>query len=70
MSVHVLFQMISEYTGYDNSKDPTNLQFSGCAQRVFALRYHPEYDDIFITGGWDRQLKVGFIVCDNFFNMA
>jgi len=50
--------MVSEYTGYDNTKDPTNLQFSGCAQRVFALKYHPEYDDIFLTGGWDRQLKV------------
>lgn len=51
-------QLISEYTGYDNTKNPTELQFSGCAQRVFALKYHPEYDDIFITGGWDRQLKI------------
>ncbi|XP_053389420.1 uncharacterized protein LOC123562065 [Mercenaria mercenaria] len=51
-------QEIREYTGYDNTKDPTNLQFSGCAQRVFALKFHPEYDDIFITAGWDRQLKI------------
>lgn len=51
-------QLVSEYTGYDNTKDPTDLQFSGCAERVFALKYHPEYDDIFLTGGWDRQIKV------------
>ncbi|KAH3872444.1 uncharacterized protein LOC127868775 isoform X3 [Dreissena polymorpha] len=51
-------QELSEYTGYDNTKDPTEQQFSGCAQRVFALRWHPEHDDVFITGGWDRQLKI------------
>lgn len=51
-------QLVHEYTGYDNTKNPTEQQFSGCAQRVFALKYHPEYDDIFITGGWDRQLKI------------
>ena len=26
--------------------------------RVFALRWHDKYDHIFVTGGWDRQLKV------------
>lgn len=51
-------QLVNEYTGYDNTKDPTNQQFSGCSQRVFSLRFHPEYDDIFVTGGWDRQLKI------------
>lgn len=51
-------QLISEYTGYDNTKDPTDLQFSGCAERVFALKFHPKYDDIFVTGGWDRHLKI------------
>jgi len=61
IKTHVIttLQELSEYTGYDNSKDPTSLQFSGCAMRVFALKWHPEYDDIFITGGWDRHLKVG-----------
>lgn len=51
-------QLVSEYTGYDNTKSPTDQQFSGCSARVFALRFHPLYDDIFITGGWDRQLKI------------
>ncbi|KAL4239912.1 hypothetical protein ACF0H5_000711 [Mactra antiquata] len=51
-------QLVHEYTGYDNTKSPTELQQSGCAMRVFALKYHPEYDDIFVTGGWDRHLKI------------
>lgn len=55
-------QIIHEYTGYDHTKAPDDLQFSGCAQRIFALKFHPEYDDVFITGGWDRQLKVHLIL--------
>lgn len=49
---------IHEFTGYDNTKDPTDWQTSGNAMRVFALRFHPIYDHIFVTGGWDRQLKI------------
>ena len=51
-------QIITEYTGYDSTKDPTDWQASGNAMRVFALRWHDKYDHIFVTGGWDRQLKV------------
>lgn len=51
-------QLVTEYTGYDNAKDPTDWQASGNAMRVFALKYHPKYDDVFVTGGWDRQLKI------------
>lgn len=29
------------------------------SMRVFALKFHSEYDDIFVTGGWDNTLKVG-----------
>ena len=55
-------QVITEYTGYDNTKDPTDWQASGNAMRVFALRWHDKYDHIFVTGGWDRQLKVSEIM--------
>jgi len=51
-------QLVREYTGYDNTKDPTNLKTAGAAGRVFALKFHPEFDDIFVTGGWDKQIKI------------
>lgn len=51
-------QVTTEYTGYDSTKDPTDWQASGNAMRVFALRWHDKYDHIFVTGGWDRQLKI------------
>jgi len=31
---------------------------SGCALRVWAIKYHPEKEDIFVTGGWENHLKV------------
>lgn len=51
-------QLIREYTGYESSKSPVDVQYSGCAHRVFALKFHPEHEDIFITGGWERHLKI------------
>lgn len=52
-------QLVNEYDGYDNSKDPSDMKCLGNTQRVFALKYHPEYNDIFLTGGWDNHVKVG-----------
>ncbi|XP_052786380.1 uncharacterized protein LOC128221815 [Mya arenaria] len=51
-------QLVSEYTGYDNTKDPTNQSTAGAGMRVFSLKWHPEYDDIFLTGGWDKHIKI------------
>jgi len=31
---------------------------SGHGRKVFALRFHPFDDNIFLTGGWDRCIKV------------
>ena len=31
---------------------------SGHSQRIFALRFHPQHKSIFVTGGWDRCIKV------------
>uniref|UniRef100_A0A4W3K4S5 Polyadenylation factor subunit 2-like n=1 Tax=Callorhinchus milii TaxID=7868 RepID=A0A4W3K4S5_CALMI len=31
---------------------------SGHTKRIFALRFHPEEHHTFLTGGWDRALKV------------
>ena len=31
---------------------------AGHARKVFAVRFHPFDDNIFLTGGWDRCIKV------------
>ena len=31
---------------------------AGHAQRIFSLKYHPDHEEVFITGGWDNCLKV------------
>lgn len=51
-------QLVHTYEGYSEKQNPTEIQTAGCAMRVFALKYHPEYDDIFVTGGWENHLKV------------
>ncbi|KAL5018559.1 hypothetical protein ScPMuIL_004281 [Solemya velum] len=51
-------KMENIYEGYSAKKDPTEIETAGCGQRVFALRYHTEYEHIFVTGGWENQLKV------------
>jgi len=44
------------YGGYDNTQNPSEI--AACAMRVFSLKYHPEKDNIFVTGGWENHLKV------------
>jgi len=34
----------------------------GHFQRVFALKYHPDENSVFISGGWDNALKVIWII--------
>ena len=47
---------MQSYPGYQYiSADNSN---AGHAQRVFALKYHPETNYILVTGGWDNHLKV------------
>lgn len=31
---------------------------SGHSRRIFALRFHPQENHIFLTGGWDNSVKV------------
>jgi hypothetical protein len=51
-----LFQLDRMYGGYDNTQNPSEI--AACAMRVFSLKYHPEKDNIFVTGGWENHLKV------------
>ncbi|CAH1794755.1 unnamed protein product [Owenia fusiformis] len=51
-------QLSHVYQGYNETAPPVEFQVPGHAQRVFALKYHPENNHILITGGWDNHLKV------------
>ena len=31
---------------------------AGHGRKVFAIRFHPYDDNVFLTGGWDRCIKV------------
>ncbi|CAE1141803.1 unnamed protein product [Acanthosepion pharaonis] len=34
----------------------------GCMNRIYALKFSPDNNDIFVTGGWDDSLKQGKIL--------
>ncbi|KAK6168958.1 hypothetical protein SNE40_020104 [Patella caerulea] len=51
-------ELIRTYDGCNNAKPSNEMSCMGCSQRVFALKYHPEYNNIFITGGWENHLKI------------
>ncbi|KAJ8037548.1 Guanine nucleotide-binding protein subunit beta-5b [Holothuria leucospilota] len=38
--------------------DKEELSEFGHGMRIFALRFHPDENNIFVTGGWDNQLKI------------
>ncbi|ESO89175.1 hypothetical protein LOTGIDRAFT_229075 [Lottia gigantea] len=51
-------QLVKTFDGYDQSKPSNEMSCMGCSQRVFALKFHPEYRDIFLSGGWENHLKI------------
>ena len=34
----------------------------GHVQRIFALKFHPDDNNVFISGGWDNALKARLTV--------
>ncbi|XP_060071699.1 uncharacterized protein LOC132551564 [Ylistrum balloti] len=44
--------------GFSNKQNPTEIESAGCSMRVFALKFHPETEPIFVTGGWESHLKI------------
>lgn len=50
-------QLDHSYHGY-HPLTYSSLDFKGHSQRVFALRYHPRNNYIFLTGGWDNCVKI------------
>ncbi|XP_074648211.1 uncharacterized protein LOC141903795 [Tubulanus polymorphus] len=51
-------QLVRLYEGYSETCVPTDYPTAGHAMRVFALKYHPERNDIFVTAGWDNCIKI------------
>lgn len=49
-------KMLHNFEGY--KYDCPDQDVAGHARRIFALKYHPDHEDVFITGGWDNALKV------------
>ncbi|XP_069125374.1 uncharacterized protein [Argopecten irradians] len=56
------YELYNTFDGYSIEKTPTDSESSGCDSgcdsRVFALKFHPDKANIFITGGWGYHLKV------------
>ena len=48
---------VQSYTGYSYTSADQSQQ-AGHAQRIFALKYHPQNNNVFVTGGWDNHLKI------------
>ena len=52
----LLLQPIRTFTGYHY--DTAEQGHQGHAQRIFAIKYHPEIESVFVSAGWDNCLKV------------
>lgn len=52
-------EMIKNFPGTNMlDEDTTELTDFGHGRKVFALKFHPFDDNVFITGGWDKCIKV------------
>ena len=63
--IPVVFQIVRTMEGYTNTAAPDEA-LVGHALRVFGLKCHPEYEHLFVTGGWDNHLKVTGLVTNLF----
>ncbi|XP_064631877.1 uncharacterized WD repeat-containing protein alr3466-like [Lineus longissimus] len=51
-------QLLKTFKGYSPLTQAPDNPKAGHAMRIFALKYHPEYNQIFVTAGWDSTLKI------------
>jgi WD40 repeat protein len=51
-------QLVRMYEAYNPKQPEVMTEILGHGQRIFALKYHPEQEEIFVTGGWDKCIKV------------
>ena len=50
-----MLQLSKAYEGFSRNSDESN---EGHSNKVMALKYFPTDTNMFVTGGWDNQLKV------------
>ncbi|XP_039270758.2 uncharacterized protein LOC120345388 [Styela clava] len=50
--------LLKELEGPEYSTTDDTSVYSGHTKRIFALKFHPEDNNLFITAGWDNCLKV------------
>jgi len=55
------FQCISTYKGYNEKTFVTEKNKVGNTMRVFSIKFHPNNQYIFVSGGWDNHIKVRFV---------
>jgi hypothetical protein len=53
-----LFQLILEYKRHEEQIMENKANFHH--MRIFALKFHDIYPDLFVTGGWDDTVRVIF----------
>jgi hypothetical protein len=58
VSLSFSFQLLKTFQGYSPHNQAPDNPKAGHAMRIFALKFHPEYNQIFVTAGWDSTLKV------------
>lgn len=51
-------QLSRKFEGFCAAKQISEQGPTSHASRVFALRWHPEYDHIFVSAGWDDSVKI------------
>jgi len=52
------FEICSSHQAADYNTISEANQGSGHTKRIFALRFHPQNNSLFLTGGWDNCVKV------------
>ena len=57
------WQLEKEYCGLGAGKPKMSFDTeAGNTQRVYCLKFHPDNENIFLTGGWDNHIKVNFFL--------
>ncbi|KAK3090820.1 hypothetical protein FSP39_014936, partial [Pinctada imbricata] len=53
------YQLLHTFEGYSKkSVSSDDREHCPVSQRIWCLKFHPDNPDIFMTGGWDNQIKI------------
>uniref|UniRef100_A0A2C9KFP7 Uncharacterized protein n=1 Tax=Biomphalaria glabrata TaxID=6526 RepID=A0A2C9KFP7_BIOGL len=54
----ILFQLVKVFEGHSNRSFVLDKDKVGNRMRVFSIKFHPNNQYIFVTGGWDNHIKI------------